>query len=224
MKTFYIALAVVALAGVAWIAVMSTGGPPPVITIDPGITAGTASEHVMGSPDAKVEIVEFGDFECPACGHFFLVTEPDIRKNLVETGKARFRFVHFPLPELHANAVSAHVAASCAAEQSQFWQMHDKLFEGQGEWSTYVTKDPRKVFMAYVNQLGLNAQAWEICYDEHKPIATILADVKSGEAIGVRGTPTFRIGSELLSAAAASSYDSFLGRVDSILADTARSK
>jgi protein-disulfide isomerase len=147
----------------------------------------------MGSPDAKVEITEFGDFECPGCGEFANVTEPDIRERLVKPGLARFRFVDFPL-DGHAHAMSAHVAAACADEQGKFWEIHDKLFAGQGQWSAVATRNPKKVFDGYIREAGLDFDKWNTCYEERRPLPRIMANKQEGIRVGVSGTPTVIIG------------------------------
>ena len=77
--------------------------------------------YTIGNANAPVEVTEFGDFECPACGHFATLTEPDIRKRYVSTGKVLWRFVDFPLT-MHRNTWHASRAAACADEQGKFWE------------------------------------------------------------------------------------------------------
>jgi len=85
-----------------------------------------------GSEDAKVVLVEFGDFECPYCGQFWKETEGQIIKDYVDTGKVLLVFKHLPLFTVHPNAVNAAHAAYCAAEQGKFWEMHDLMYESHG--------------------------------------------------------------------------------------------
>ncbi|MYD65880.1 MAG: thioredoxin domain-containing protein [Chloroflexi bacterium] len=89
---------------------------------------------IEGSPDAPVMIVEFSDFQCPFCQRWYVDTLPEIRA-LVGDDVA-ITFLHFPLTRIHANAAMAHAAAECAGSQGKFWEMHDLLFERQGEWSS----------------------------------------------------------------------------------------
>jgi protein-disulfide isomerase len=192
MKTFYVILALVAAAGTAVIVMQSSGGNN-IVTLPPDLVPGQAAGYVMGSADARVEITEFGDFECPGCGEFANVTEPDVRERLVKTGLARFRFVDFPL-EGHQHAMSAHVAATCADEQGKFWEIHDRLFAGQAEWSPITTKNPKRVFDDYARNAGLDFEKWNTCYEERRPLPRILANKQEGVRIGVGGTPTIIIG------------------------------
>ena len=88
---------------------------------------------IEGNPDAAVVIVEFSDFQCPFCQRSYYEALPDIRA-LVGNDVA-LAFSHFPLTQIHPNAAGAHVAAECAGAQGRFWEMHDLLFERQGEWA-----------------------------------------------------------------------------------------
>src|SRR5688572_20840134 len=102
-RPFYAILGVIAVAAVGFIGFQMTQAKSSgVITIDPNTPLPEASGYLMGSATAPVQILEFADFECPACGSFATLTEPDMRKRLVETGVASFRFLDFPLP-IHKN-------------------------------------------------------------------------------------------------------------------------
>jgi protein-disulfide isomerase len=220
MKMFYVLLAAVAIAGTGAIVYMARGGgAPPVVTIPANLMPGEAAGYVKGSPDAKIEITEFADFECPGCGQFAAVTEPQMLERLVNTGIARFRFVDFPLVEKHPHALSAHVAAACADEQSRFWEMHDRIFAGQLEWSTGLTKDPRRVMEGYARSAGLNMEQWGVCYDERRPLSRIMANRAEGEKAMVGSTPTVLVGNVKLDVV---SFDRIKVVLDSLLADTAR--
>jgi protein-disulfide isomerase len=220
MKKFYAALAVIGVVGAAAIAYMATNTGDSVVVLDPDLPPGTAQGYVMGLPDARVEITEYADFECPACGDFAAITEPDVRKRLVEAGIARFVFVDHPLTSLHPNALSAHVAAGCADEQGKFWEMHDKLFEHQPDWSSQRSSNPRKLFEGYARESGVDLDAWGECYDERRPLPRIMANYDAGRALGVTGTPTFRVGNRLIRVQA--TYDNLKMYVDSAIAELPR--
>jgi protein-disulfide isomerase len=107
-----------------------------------------------------VKIIEFADFECPGCGNFATVTEPDVRKRIIEPGLANMTFYDFPLPQ-HKNSRAAHNAAACAADQGKFWEMHDRLFNSQDQWNTQATDNPKPFFEKYASDMGLDAKTWE---------------------------------------------------------------
>lgn len=94
---------------------------------DPGGAA------IEGNPRAPVVIVEFSDFQCPFCRHWYDETLPALRDQLGDD--VSIAFLHFPLTSIHPNAAAAHAAAECAGDQGKFWEMHDLLFELQDEWS-----------------------------------------------------------------------------------------
>jgi protein-disulfide isomerase len=176
------------------------------------ITPAQAEGYLMGNADAPVQIMEFADFECPACGNFAVITEPDVRNRIVNAGLASYRFFDFPLP-MHKNTMAASNAAACAADQGKFWEMHDMLFRNQPEWNTEATDNPKKIFLGYVKSMGLNTDTWEKCFDAQTHQSRILANQAEGNRRKVQSTPTFVIGTRLIPGAM--SYDVFKAYVDS---------
>ncbi len=204
-RPFGAILAVIGIVGVAAIGVV-VSRPVKVMTLDPSLPPMAASGIVRGSPDALVEIVEFADFECPGCAYFAALTEPDVMSRLVATGEVRFRFMDFPLSDIHRNAVAAHNAAACANEQGKFWEMHDQLFQSQDRWNSQASRRPKPIFAELARTAGLDAAAWEECYDSERMLPQILANRREGERRRVGGTPTFIIGNRMFSEAGVS-YD-----------------
>jgi protein-disulfide isomerase len=160
--------------------------------------AGPPQPHVLGDSTAPVVIEEFADFECPSCGRFATITEPDVRKNLVDTHRVFYKYYDFPLP-MHKNTQAASQAAACADEQGKFWPMHDQLFAGQDAWglnpdgATQVTDNPKPIFMGYAKAIGLDVSQWEQCYDSKKYQSRIDANTAEGFRREVNETPTFYI-------------------------------
>jgi protein-disulfide isomerase len=217
-------IAAVVLVGVAGIGYMLSHSGPKVIIVDPAIPAGAAEGHLMGKADAPVQVLEFGDFECPGCGNFATLTEPDVRARLINTGVVGFRFFDFPLAQ-HKNSFTAHLAAACAEDQGKFWEMHDRIYGGQDEWSDLV--DPRKtdpmgVFRRYAGELGLDVKTWENCVTTQKYTAKIKGNQAEGTRRNVASTPTLVIGDRQM--VGALTYDQFKKVVDDILADAANAK
>jgi protein-disulfide isomerase len=213
-QRFYVVLALVAVIGAIFI-VRAARAPRAVANVTTApITAAQAEGYLMGNPNAPVQIMEFADFECPACGNFAVITEPDVRNRIVNTGIASYRFFDFPLP-MHKNTMAASNAAACAADQGKFWEMHDELFRNQPEWNGESdNKDnPKKVFLGYVKSLGMNTDAWEKCFDSQAHQSRILANQAEGVRRHVQSTPTFVIGARMIPGAL--SYDAFKAYVDS---------
>jgi protein-disulfide isomerase len=213
VRSFYIALGVVAVIGVALIArTAGRSGNAGTRALDVKPTPAQAEGYLLGNPNAPVQIMEFADFECPVCGQYATITEPDVRTRIVATGLASYRFFDFPLVESHRNTLAASNAAACAADQGKFWEMHDRLFYGQPEWSSEATRNPKKIFTEYAKALGLDVDAWERCYDEERHLSRILSNRAEGERRGVNATPTFVIGTKMI--AGNLSYDAMKAYVD----------
>lgn len=204
--SFVAILAVVAVVGVGAIGwVMSR--PDAVLTLDPATLPSVEAAGILkGDPNAPVQVLEFGDFECPGCAYYATVTGPDVMKRLVETGEIAFRFFDLPL-DIHPNSVPAHNAAHCANEQGKFWEMHDRLFQGQFEWNTQATRSPKKVFEGYARDLSLDVGQWNECFDSGKMLPQILANRNEANRLRVGSTPTFVIGGRMI--AGAIPYDQF---------------
>ena len=218
--TIFGALAVVGILGITYAMTRPTAAAP--TTIDPNaVASATAEGYVMGSATAPVEIVEFGDFECGACAQFAIVTEPDVRTKLVQTGQARFRFMDFPL-QMHANSVPAHLAAACANDQGKFWEMHDQLFQNQHRWNGQATRNPKRLFEDYAKAIALDQDAWETCFDERRHLPKIQASVAQGNQLRVNSTPSFIIGGKLYPGALG--YDQLKELVDAAAAQQKNEK
>jgi protein-disulfide isomerase/uncharacterized membrane protein/rhodanese-related sulfurtransferase len=137
--------------------------------------------HFYGIPNAQVTIVEFGDFECPMCGQEESAAR-EIREKLGD--KVRFAFRQNPLTVIHAQAEKAAEASECAAEQGKFWEAVDKFYAGQSDLSVSSLE-------RYASELGLNMAAFNQCLASGAMVERVERDKADGEALGVRGTPTF---------------------------------
>jgi protein-disulfide isomerase len=216
-RAFFGILGAVAVLGIATLTYLSsrpkelTNVSPIDSTLPPVQSAG----YVIGSASAPIEVTEFGDFECPACGQFAVVTEPDIRKNFVETGKIRWRFIDFPL-SVHRNTWPASRAAACADEQGKFWQFHDALYMSQDQWSGETTDKPDAVMKQLAAQLGLNTSQFDQCVDSKKTQAKVQAHYALAVQRRVDQTPSFIIGDQLIGGAV--SYDELAKYLNDALA------
>jgi protein-disulfide isomerase len=143
-----------------------------------------ASMHIRGNPAAPVTLEEFGDFQCPPCG--LIATFID---QLVAEYQPRLRLVfrNFPLPN-HKNARAAALAAEAAGLQGRFWEMHDLLYREQDVWSE--TSDPTELFNSYAGRIKLDLARFKKDMAGEKAHARVAADMKRGEALGLKTTPT----------------------------------
>src|SRR3989344_49553 len=146
---------------------------------------GSSIRNFQGNANATVKIVEFADFQCPACG----VAHP-IVKNIIEKNQDKVYFVyrHYPLSS-HRNAKLAAQASEAAGVQEKFWQMYDMIFENQKEWSD--VSNAREIFESYAQKLGLDVSKFKEDFDKTKSV--IEQDYADGNQVGVDSTPTFFI-------------------------------
>ena len=147
--------------------------------------------HAKGPDDAPVTIVEFSDFQCPACRQAYL----DLADLARSRGDVRIVFRHFPLDArcnervshgIHPQACLAASAAECAADQGRFWDYHDILFENQSALD-------RDAFFRFARELTLDIATFRACLDAPETLARIRRDVAQGSTHDVRSTPTLFI-------------------------------
>src|SRR5438874_10635898 len=170
--------------------------------VPPGGTSAPASQAPAQSapltrPNVKVSspvvLEEYGDYQCPPCGQLY----PELKEIEKEYGnQVQIIFHHFPLMKIHKNALMAAHAAEAARNQNKFWEMHDRLYRNQKEWSEL--DDPRPVFIDYAKQLGLKIDQFTNDLGSNMIDQRISADIQRGSAVGVTGTPTVFLDSRLV--------------------------
>lgn len=165
-------------------------------------TEGVVSNNVYGNENASVTILEYADFECPACASFAPVISQvkEIYKDLVQ-----FEFKHFPLVQRHPNSIAAHRAAEAAGKQGKFWEMHDILYQRQVSWRAqstgaggFTNTNAAETFSGYAQELGLDVVQFDVDVRADTTIGTINADIAQGRGKGVESTPTFYLNGELV--------------------------
>ena len=166
---------------------------------------------VLGDKNAKVTIIEFGDFQCPFCEKLYTEVEKNLIKDYVDKGLAKFAFRHYAF--LGQESTDAALASECANEQGKFWEFHDYLYENQsGENQGAYAKDKLKCFAA---ALGLNTTQFNECLDTAKYQANVDKDLKEGGDAGVNGTPATFVNGVLLPSAAP--YADFKAEIEKAL-------
>lgn len=187
-----------------------------IATSAPAITAGDWTE---GNPNAKVSLIEYGDFVCPACGEYYPVVQ-QLVQNYSST--VRFVFRNFPLYTVHPDAgISAQVAEAAGLEggQAKYWAMHDLLYSKQTEWST---TDPAQVVSKYLDgyaqSIGLDVNTFNTDINATSVIEKIQADVAGGTAAQIDHTPTFFV--NLKQIPNPTSLDSFKSTLDAAIASS----
>ena len=159
---------------------------PQLLDVVGGIDLSQASP-VLGSSDAGVTIVEFGDYQCPNCKKWFLNTKPDIVENYVETGMANLYFVD--LPFLGDDSLPASAATYCADDQGLYWEFHSHLYSNQRRidsgWANFSS------LHTYAEILGLDRDVFSGCMESGKYKESVVFNMEQGINNGVKGTPSF---------------------------------
>ena len=178
-----------------------------------------AGAPAKGSDSAPVTIVELSDYHCPFCRRHVQQTQPQIYADYVNSGKARHVFVHFPIDQLHPDAFRSHEAASCAADQGKFWELHAKLFEAPVKTIDQLT--------ALAQGTGLDIAAFRACLERGTHSEAVRQSVARIQQLGVNGTPMFFIGrtpadprkfTVLKTVQGAHPYPAFKAAIDAVLA------
>ena len=201
MTRFYWVLGIVAVLGVAIVgyqvgssALGDTVTEP--ITIqgldDPARLMEIARGIEMGDPNAEITIIEFADFQCPACQAFAAQVKPLVEVEFVQTGIAKFTFYTFPLVAMHPNAFLAARASYCADDQGRFWDYHDVLFRNQTRWAGQ--QNPARAFESYATDLGLDRREFAECLRSDRHAEVITANMELARQMQVPGTPTVIVG------------------------------
>lgn len=156
---------------------------------------GSIADHTTGSTDNKVLLVEYGDYQCPSCGS----VSPYVDTLVKDYGdKFTLIFRNFPLTSIHPNAKAAAAVAEAAGLQGKFWEMHTKLYENQGDWSTLSSTQRTNIFEGYASALGLNLDAFKTALSGKAVTQKINFDLALGKAADVSATPTFFLNGEKL--------------------------
>ncbi|HEX5072899.1 MAG TPA: thioredoxin domain-containing protein [Gemmatimonadaceae bacterium] len=163
-------------------------------TTDP-LVSHADSARIRGNPAAKVWLIIASDFQCPYCKMWHDSSDLTIRRDYIDNGKVRLAFVNFPINS-HANAIPAAEYAMCAAAQDKFWQMHDSLFASQAKWAPLA--NPASALEQVAASAGVDVPALRSCVAAHKMLPLIEADREKAQRAGVRATPSFFIGTQLL--------------------------
>lgn len=154
----------------------------------------TDKDWVKGKSDAPVTLIEYTDFQCPACAAYY----PIVKQLSDEMGdQLRLVVRHYPLVTIHKNALSGSRAAEAAGRQGKYWDMYDLLFAHQAEWS--LAEDPLKsILPAYAGQIGLDVDKFRADMVDSTLDNKITADRQTGNDLKITGTPSFFLNGKLI--------------------------
>ncbi|MFB6224950.1 MAG: DsbA family protein [Candidatus Paceibacteria bacterium] len=165
---------------------------------NPGTQSGevppvSEQDHKRGNTDnPDVTVIEYGDFQCPACKRY----KPLLDKLIKENDNVQFVYRHYPLTQVHQNAQIAAQASEAAANQGAFWKYHDKLFEAQDEWKN--KDNPKETFIAYAEELGLDTDQFKKDMTSSEIKKRVSEESRNARQAGVQSTPTIVVDGQIL--------------------------
>ncbi len=195
---FYLLIGGLAVLGALALYFLSRQGHSPTIPVAVAVTAGDTAGfrgYVLGSADAPVEIMEFADYQCPACEKFEMVEFPYVLERLINTGRVRYVYRDFPLDQPHKWARLAAHAAACANDQGKFWEVHGGIYATQTEWS--FSSRAGNQFREIAGKQGLDLDSYDECMGSLRYAGRLQGSLDEGLRMGVNSTPTFVIGGGL---------------------------
>lgn len=176
------------------------GGPKMDVPFEVGVVH--ELDNTKGNPEASVVVMEYSDFQCPACRAYY----PMVRQLITEfEDRVLFVFRHFPLLSIHPNAEFAARASEAAGKQEKFWEMHDVLYQKQNEWARVANVTP--LFESYATLLALDLEKFRTDFGSDEVKDFVRAQRVHAVQAGLQGTPTFFVNGEQI--VNPSSYDAF---------------
>lgn len=146
----------------------------------------SSDDIIIGTPSAKVSLVEYSDFQCPACAAY----HPIVNQLLIELeGDVTFAYRFFPLSQTHKNAMISSQAGYAAHLQDKFEDMYNLLFENQNDWAN--ENNPEEIFTGYAKTIGLDIEKFKMDMNSDEAKNAVQEDYQEGVSIGVNSTPTF---------------------------------
>jgi protein-disulfide isomerase len=198
------------------------GQPAAVANAGPVLGADTIDllieQRSKGSPAAPIAVFEMSDFQCPFCRRHALETFPELERLYIRTGKVRWTFVNFPIPQLHANATAAAEFSMCAAKLGKFWPVHDLIFQYQDAWKKLA--DPGPFLLTLADSARIRRRDILPCLTNGETRELVRTEAEEVARVGIQSTPTFVIEGKLLQGAAPLAV--FQGILDSIFTSKMR--
>lgn len=189
MKTSHIiSISILVVIGILTAVLINKPATPSIPTETSEILKVNAADNVWGEENAAITLIEYSDFQCPACAAYYPIIQ-QLKNDLGDDLRVVYR--HFPLRQIHFNAQISAQASQAAALQGQFWPMHNKIFETQTLWSNMTTAKARETFISYAEELGLETKKFTTDMDSDLVKQKIQVDVDASMVLKLPGTPTF---------------------------------
>jgi protein-disulfide isomerase len=191
-----------------------------IITITP-VPYQLVDGKTIGDPNAKVKIIVYEDFQCPACKVFSqTVGKQLLTSDYINNGLVYYNIQQYPFLDSQSIAKESHQAANasmCAFELGRFWDYHDMLFANQGEVENGGSFNDKRL-QAFAESIGLDMNAFDDCFSANKYSADIEAEYQAGVTGGVNRTPTILINGANPFPTYVPTYEEFTAAIDSALA------
>ena len=187
-KPKIILTAILLLASIAVIVAMRNGNGSKNLTSAPVL-----SPRAKGNPRAPFKVIEFVDFQCPACGAGAKILSEQF---IQHPNQFYVEIKYFPLASTHKHALRASIYAECAARQGKFWTVADRLFETQSQWSSLLSAEP--FFNLIAQQQGVDEGAYKQCLEEPNISEVLFKDKEEGRVLGIDRTPSYLINGKLI--------------------------
>lgn len=168
-----------------------------------------SNDWVKGNPEAKLVLIEYSDFQCPACKTAAFYGQQLAADSSTLNQDVAIVFRHFPLTSIHQNAQAAAWAAEAAGLQNKFWEMHDIIFDKQAEWSKLDQAELENTFTTYAESLGLDLEQFKTDIKSDTVKSKVTQNINQGEAdqLNISYTPTIYLNGEIINLP--NSYDKF---------------
>jgi protein-disulfide isomerase len=208
-----IAICIVGFAGLVYFVNKSTGSVSVAGREEPNLPKVSGSDIIVGNPEAKETIIEYGDMQCPACAAY-----NPIVNQVLATYKDQVRLVYrfFPLPQ-HQNALIGAQGAYAAWKMGKFPEMKDKMFDAQAQWESLSDADAQAKFIGFAKEIGLDQDKFKSLMNSQEAKDFVQHDKNEANTLGLNSTPTFFLGNKLITP---NGFDSFKSLIDSDLKAT----
>lgn len=149
--------------------------------------------RTKGDPHARVKIIEYVDFQCPACAYGL-----KFLKTFFEQHPSDLYLVvrYFPLTNMHHHALISALYSECAARQGKFWALDDLMIPQQSQWAQLINPDP--VFQSMASQVGMDIQQLNACLDSDDAKKVIDDEKSVGQSLGISSTPTYFVNGKMV--------------------------
>lgn len=152
-------------------------------------------DHFLGNKSSKIELIEYSDLQCPGCRQYHYI----VSQIVAEFGAhIKFAYRHFPLKAIHQNSQTAAQATEAAGNQGKFWEMMDKIFEKQADWSKIDTREAENMFIKFAEELSLDVKQFSNDLTSEETIDKVNKAYDEAVSAGLNSTPTFFLNGERL--------------------------